>query len=237
MTRAINQKTTTIDEELRRNPLFAGLDNDQLARVKDTMRSIELKEGECLFNHGQHATRFFLVRSGQIKLYRLSPDGTEKVIDIVQPMQTFAEAVMFMESRSYPVNAEALAASELIAFDSKTFLDILRESVDTCFRVMADMSMRLRMRLGEIDGLTLQNATLRLSSYLARQLPEGSQPPVQIQLSAPKNVIASRLSVQPETLSRILNNLAKAGLISVDGRTIHVLNVDALRTYCEDPNY
>ena len=71
-TRVIHQKPTSIDEELRRNPLFAGLDNDQLARVKDTMRTVELKEGECLFNHGQHATRFFLVRSGQIKLYRLS---------------------------------------------------------------------------------------------------------------------------------------------------------------------
>lgn len=226
-------RPATLEEDLRRHPLFAGLNDSQLQRVRRNMRVLRLKEGEHLFEYGQHAERFFMVRSGQIKLYRLSPEGAEKVIEIIQPGQTFAEAVMFMEAQNYPVNAEALTRSEVIAIDNRTFLGILRESVDTCFLVMADMSMRLRLRLSEIDELTLQNATLRLVHYLVRQLPEDVSAPTEIRLPAPKNVIASRLSIQPETLSRILHNLSNKGLISVAGRTIQVHDIDGLRHYGE----
>ncbi len=219
------------DEELRRLPVLAALSDEQLARVRRAARLVELAEGEHLFEHGQRAERFFMLREGRIKLYRLSPEGDEKVIEIIRPGQSFAEAVMFMEGKRYPVSAQALVRSELIAFDNAVFLQILRESVDTCFRVMAAMSMRLRARVNEIEALALQNATLRLVNYLLGELPEDAGDSAEIRLPAPKNVIASRLSVQPETLSRILHQLCDKGLITVQGRTITVHDVPALRRY------
>ncbi|HHQ43201.1 MAG TPA: Crp/Fnr family transcriptional regulator, partial [Chromatiales bacterium] len=151
---------TVPDDELRRLPVLAALSDEQLARVRRGARLVELAEGEHLFEHGQRAERFFMLREGRIKLYRLSPEGDEKVIEIIRPGQSFAEAVMFMEGKRYPVSAQALVRSELVAFDNAVFLQILRESVDTCFRVMAAMSMRLRARVNEIEALALQNATL-----------------------------------------------------------------------------
>ncbi len=219
------------DDELRRLPVLAGLSDEQLARVRRAARLVELAEGEHLFEHGQRAERFFMLREGRIKLYRLSPEGDEKVIEIIRPGQSFAEAVMFMEGKRYPVSAQALVRSELVAFDNSVFLQILRESVETCFRVMAAMSMRLRARVNEIEALALQNATLRLVNYLLGELPEDAGESAEIRLPAPKNVIASRLSVQPETLSRILHQLCDKGLITVQGRTITVHDVPALRRY------
>ncbi len=221
------------DEELKQTLLFSGLTDTQLRRLKQCMRVIHLEPGERLFEYGETARRFFLVHSGQIKLFRISPEGMEKVIEIFQRGQTFAEAVMFMENQTYPVNAEAIVASEVLAFENKVFLGILRESVDSCFRLMADMSMRLKMRLAEIEALTLRNATLRMVNYLLRQIPEGSHAPVDIELLLPKNVIASRLSVQPETFSRILRSMSKAGVISIEGARIRVLDVEALRLFGE----
>jgi CRP/FNR family transcriptional regulator, dissimilatory nitrate respiration regulator len=171
------------------------------------------------------------VRSGQMKLFRLSLDGVEKVIEIIQPGQTFAEAVMFMERQNYPVSAEAITASEVYSFDSRGFMQVLRESTDTCFRLMADMSMRLHMRLNEIDHLTLQNATYRMINYISQQIPEGATADIEIELNAPKSIIASRLSVQPETFSRILSNLTKEGIISVHGKNVRILDVKKLRAY------
>lgn len=225
------QAPEAVDTELRRNHLFAGFDDQQMAKVKHSMRVLQLSEGERLFDHGVHADRFFLVRSGQIKLFRLSIDGVEKVIEIVNAGQTFAEAVMFMERQNYPVSAEAIAASEVYSFDNRSFIQLLRDSTDTCFRLIADMSMRLHMRLNEIDHLTLQNATYRLINYLAQQVPEGSATQVEIALDTPKSIIASRLSIQPETFSRILSNLTKKGIISVHGKQVEIHDLRKLQEY------
>ena len=220
-----------LSDELRQNHLFAGMTDEQLAPLIETLSVVKLKEGERLFERNQTARRFFLVRRGQFKLYRLSSDGTEKVIEVIGPGQTFAEAIMFMEQQTYPVNADALVPSEIISIDNQTFLEILRENADSCFRVMADMSMRLRRRLNDIEALSLQNATLRFVNYLLQQLPEDTQGPSDVQLSLPKSVVASRLSVQPESFSRILHNLSKAGLIRVKGPVIHINDPQGLRTF------
>jgi CRP-like cAMP-binding protein len=220
-----------LPEELRRTPLFAGLDEDQLARVLKTAHVIKLDGGQHLFESQQDARQFFMVRSGAVRLYLSAPDGSEKVLHLVTSGQTFAEAITFLDSQKYPVNASAVSKSEVIAFSNTTFREILQESTDTCFRLMADLSAWLKRQIDEIDALTLQNATLRFTNYLLHQIPAGQLQDVQIELAAPKHVIASRLSIKPESFSRILRNMQQSGLISVDGNTIHIKDVEALSTH------
>jgi CRP-like cAMP-binding protein len=212
--------------------LFAKLDEDQIKRVEAMSRDISLADGEALFHAGDQADRFYLVTKGQMKLFRLSLNGNEKVIEIISPGHTFAEALMFNESPNYPVNASAIGRTEVLAFDSQAFLDLLRESVDTCFRVMGDMSQRLKRMIKEIDDLTLQSATGRVAGYLWGCWEEANKVRV-IKLKAPKGVIASRLSVKPETFSRILHNFAEQGLIRVEGGSIEILDADGLYRQAE----
>jgi CRP-like cAMP-binding protein len=222
-------QTNISDSELRAHSLFAGLSDEQLTRVKEGIRLLKLAVGDHLFSQGQLADRFFLLRAGEVKLYRLSLTGNEKVIEIVQPGQVFAEALMFMDAPLYPVNAQALTVVEIYAINNKQFLNILRDSIDTCFRVMADISLRLHQLLNEIDALTLQNATLRLVNFLLSQVPGDAGNTADVALPAAKNIIASRLSIQPETLSRILHNLGKQELISVKGLNVQIHDVQGLR--------
>ncbi len=144
---------------LRQTYLFARLDDDQFQQVTEFSRTIKLNDGQMLFQAGDAADRFFLVTTGQIKLYRLAMNGNEKVIEIISPGHTFAEALMFLESPGFPVNATAMGTTELVTIDNAQFLTMLRGSVDTCFRLMADMSQRLKLLIKEIDDLTLQSAT------------------------------------------------------------------------------
>lgn len=122
--------------------------------------------GELLIQQGQLAERFFLVLSGRVKLYRISADGQEKVVEIIQAGQTFAEAVMFMQRSEYPVCAETLEAVQLVSVPNRLMLTLLQENPQACLRLLGHTSMRLHQRLGELETLTLQNATQRFALYL-----------------------------------------------------------------------
>jgi CRP-like cAMP-binding protein len=182
-----------------------------------------------LFEAGTVADRFYLVRKGQIKLFCMSAEGDEKVVEIVYPQQTFAEAIMFMKKMKYPVSAEAIVETEVYSFNMKSFQQLLHDSNETCLKLLASMSQRLHTRIDDINNLTLHNATYRLVIYLLEQLPPDAVTLSAIHLSTPKSVIASRLSIQPETFSRILTRLSAKQLISVKGNDVTLLDVDGLR--------
>jgi CRP-like cAMP-binding protein len=106
-------------------------------------------------------------------------------------------------------------------------LTVLEGSVETCFKIMGAMSQRLRGLIKEIDDLTLQSATTRLCAMLWRQAGESGDS--DIELTAPKGVLASRLSIKPETFSRILHNLADMQLLEVKGAHIRIKDIAQLQ--------
>jgi CRP-like cAMP-binding protein len=218
-------------DDLRNAPLLSGLSDDQLERVRRRAVQRRLDEGELLFTQDDAAERFYLVRSGQLRLFRLAPDGSEKVIEIVSPGQTFAEALMFLEEPRYPVSAAALAPARLIAIDAGDFAAMLRGSMDTCFIVMGALSKRLRALIGEIDELTLHTAKGRVARWLLAHCPADHRALV---LDVPKGVLASRLSIQPETFSRVAKQLATDGVIEVQGAHVTVLDREALSRVAAD---
>ncbi|MBL3529065.1 MAG: Crp/Fnr family transcriptional regulator [gamma proteobacterium endosymbiont of Lamellibrachia anaximandri] len=219
--------------DLKQCYIFSRLDEGQIARVEAMSQVIELEDGQHLFQVGDVADRFYLVTQGQIKLYRLAMNGNEKVIEIITPGHTFAEALMFQESPNFPVNATSIGGAELRSFDSQSFLDMLRESTDTCFRLMASMSQRLKHLIKEIDDLTLQSATGRVAGFLWGNWDTEKQNGNMIDLRAPKGVLASRLSVKPETFSRILHNFTEQGLIRVNGSHIEIIDAERLFKHAE----
>lgn len=138
-----------IEQALRCNYLFAHLGAENLDHVAAHSRLVRLDEGGSLFEQGDPVKAFYLVIAGRIKLYRLSPDGQEKIIEVAVPGQTFAEALMFMSRPQYPVGASALERSQVISIDTREFSEVLRRSVDTCFLVMGELSQRLRGLIGK----------------------------------------------------------------------------------------
>ncbi len=208
-------------EELRGVPVLAALDDVQLERAAVKARRLHLSEGESLFAQGDVAVRFFHVHSGQIKLTRVAADGNEKVIEVVRRGQTFAEALMFRDHPTYPVSARSVYAAEVFSLDARDFRHMLKGSTETCLLLLADMSTRLHRLIQEIDDLTLHSGTCRVASYLLSELPDGHD---FYDLHLPKGVLASRLSVKPETFSRIIRQLSERGIIGMDGHKVTVHN-------------
>lgn len=212
--------------ELQRLPLFEPLTDAQLERVRNASRERSCIAGESLFAQGDEAGSFFMVRQGAIKLFLLSREGDEKVVEVIQAGQLFAEAVMFMEQRRYPVNASALTDTELVIFDHDTFLSLLSETPDLALKMLGSLSRRIHGLLSHIDELTLHNATYRLVAYLLSQ--SGGEAG-EVRLNLPKQIIASRLSMKPETLSRILARLRAQALVEVSGDTLLLKDKSGLR--------
>ena len=218
---------------LRSSVLFSHLDERQLRVAEGLAREIKLQDGQLFFQAGDPATRFFLVLQGQIKLSRLSLQGQEKVIEIIPAGETFAEALMFGEQPAYPVNATAIGETRLLSFDNSAYLELLRGSTETCFRLMADMSARLKHLISEIEVLSLQNASYRLASYLWKRWDKARPADGCIELQVPKGVIASRLSITPETLSRTLHGFSQQGLIRVEGSRVEILDPEGLHAIAD----
>ncbi|MBV1951754.1 MAG: Crp/Fnr family transcriptional regulator [Cycloclasticus sp.] len=218
-------------ESLRKNLLFSTLDQQQFNTLVEHSSRLQVSDGEHLFHQKEAANYFFLLETGNIKLYRLSPSGEEKVIELIHQGQTFAEAVMFMQGGTYPVNAQALSDCQLIRIHMKTFLKILEDSTDNCLKILALMSQRLHGAIQEIDQLSLQNAKMRIIQFLLRDVTADTSTPHTLKWTTPKATLASRLSVRPETFSRTLQQLSQAGLIQVKGSTVTLLDIDALRQY------
>jgi CRP-like cAMP-binding protein len=221
----------TILEALGTSHLFSELTESQLDRVRRHSHITDMVEGESLFFQGDNATSFYLVLSGRVKLFRISPDGKEKVVEIIEAGATFAEALMFMDSPHYPVSATAIGPGRVIGINCKDFKFMLRESIDTCFLLLGGMSFRLRGLIREIDALSLDTGTVRTVSYLLRQAPADNNC---FELKIAKSVIASRLSVKPETFSRILKNLHEQEIVSIDGRKVTIHDRDAMTGICPD---
>jgi CRP-like cAMP-binding protein len=207
---------------IRAHHLFAGLAPPQLQRMLSCSAIEDAESGQLLFDRGQPARHFYIVIDGQVNLVLYSKSGEEKIVDILGPGQSFAEAVMFMSGPAYPVSAVAAAKSRIARFPSQEYIAILKESPETCLRMLGHLSQRLHMRIREIEYLTLESATHRLVRMIESRLPAGSEGEIVISLQESRQEIASRLSMKPETLSRILRALSDGGAIVVEGRNLRI---------------
>jgi len=213
-------------------PLFKELAPAEIDRIAAGTSEIHVPRGEILFNKGDPCTGFHLVIYGQIKLAFVTPMGGEKVIEILGPGASFGEALMFM-GKPYIVMAQALADSMVLHVSRQVVFEELERDPAFARKMLAGLARRLHGLMADVEAYSLQSGTQRVIGYLLRQ--EGDLPSeaetVTVTLPTSKALVASRLNLTPEHFSRILHELAGAGLVSVDGRDVVIRDIARLRSY------
>lgn len=219
---------------LARLPLFQELTPEQVTHIAAQTREKRLARGEMLFQKGDASRGFYVIVFGQLKLAFPSSTGNEKVVDILGPKQSFGEAVMFM-NRPYPVFAEAIADTLLLHVAKDAVFELLETDPSFARHMLAGLSMRLHSLVQDVESYSLRSSAQRVIGYLLQHCPnegngkcEGS---IDITLPTSKQIIASRLNLTPETLSRIFHDLAEARLIAVQGKQITINDLKRLREY------
>ncbi|MEW5789596.1 MAG: Crp/Fnr family transcriptional regulator [Pseudomonadota bacterium] len=215
-------------DALRRLYLFSGMEDGEFLDIMAHAAPVHLASGQLLFSQGDSARAFFWVAEGVIRLFRASPQGEEKVIELIGGNRLFAEATLFMGGR-YPVNAAAQTPARLVAIDSQNFKSWLARDTERCFRLMAGMSTRLHKLVNDIDRLTLMKGSDRLLQYLLDHSDPDDTGRQRVEWEAPKQVIASRIGVKPETLSRLLHKLTDQGCIEMSGTALYIRDAERLR--------
>lgn len=212
-------------------PLFRELDAEELDRVAQATRQVRAARGEILFKRGDACVGCHALVFGQVKLAFVSPEGGEKVIDLIGPGDTFGEALMFME-QPYIVTAEVLADSLLLHISKEAIFEELGRDVRFARKMLAGLSRRLHQLVRDVEAYSLRSGAQRVVGYLLRECPQSADADgYRVTLPATKGTIASRLNLTPEHFSRILHELASSGLIEVDGRDIVIRDATALGSY------
>lgn len=221
--------TLLIKHKLSAFYMFSELQPEQIDQLANGTKLLKPHRGEMLFNRGDQAQGFYILLQGQIKLGVISPQGDEKIIGLIQPGQSFGEAVLFLE-RSFPVSAHATIDSEVLLVNKEAIFEILDNDTTVVRRMLAGISARNRQLVNDIESISLQNSAQRLIGYLLQISAESQQPNI-IQLPANKLTIASMLNITPETFSRVMLKLQNAGLIEANGRQITITNLEGLLNY------
>ena len=221
-----------IDTLLSRIPLFEGLAPEELAKMAKGVHQIRVAKGDTLFRQGDACNGFHVLVYGQIKLGLSSPQGTEKVVEIIQAGQSFGEAIMFMD-KAYFVFAQALTDSLLLHISKAAIYEELAADHAFVRKMLAGMAMRLHQLMIDVESYSLHSGTQRVIGYLMHELPEHEQANdnVVLELATNKGVIASRLNLTQEHFSRILHDLIGLGLIVVDGKRILIPSMSKLQKH------
>jgi CRP-like cAMP-binding protein len=208
-------------------PLFQEMEAGELQRLAQGSRLRKLARGDNVFTFGERCNEFHVTVSGQVKLFAISPAGQEKIIEIVGPGNSFAEALMFTD-KPYFINAQALTDTLLLSVSKQAVVQEIEQDPRFCMRMLAGLSRRLHGLVNDVQAYALHSGLERVIGYLVRDLPEphaqasSSGRPQRVTLPVSKAVIASRLSMTPEYFSRVLHELEAKGLIVIDKRDIHI---------------
>ena len=213
-------------------PLFKELASEEIDRLASGTTELHIPRGEIIFNRGDPCVGFHLVVYGQVKLAFLSPQGSEKVVEIIGPGSSFGEALMFMD-KAYIVMAQTLADTMLLHVSKQVVFEEIERDAKFARKMLAGMSRRLHSLISDVESYSLQSGTQRVVGYLLRQDMQhsGDSEPYVVTLPTSKAIVASRLNVTPEHFSRILHDLVAAGLIEVDGRDMKIIDVEGLRNH------
>jgi CRP-like cAMP-binding protein len=201
---------------------FNMLDTAERTRILNCARPIHAARGELLVQQEDCPRGIHLVLAGRVKCFVLSPSGGEKIVRLADPGSFFGEEAALL-NRPHIVNAQAMSPSELLFVPTA----LLREAMVSSTPFSVSMSMWLATASYDLMS-TMQvqfqlSGTQRVAHYLTRLAPDDAEH-CEIRLDIDKQTIAAQLNLTPETLSRILSQLTREGMIQPRGRRGMVLS-------------
>lgn len=215
---------------LKSIPLFAALDETELNSLAACAGRRTYPPGELLFTEGEPCSGLFIVVSGRVRIFKISPSGREQVLSIDGPGGSIAELPVF-DGGPYPASASAMQNSELLFISRKDFRAICLQHPDVALKVLQVVGARLRRLVGIIEELSFTTVRHRLISWLLRQARTEGRPIERGQtfsLQASHQELASQIGTVRELVSRNIARLQAQGFIEVNGREVTILDAEGL---------
>ncbi len=211
-------------------PVLSGLKPQTLAVLLAEASVVNIRPGCALFHQGEPALTFFIIVDGWVKLYRVTPAGDEAVLNVLTRGESLAEAVAFTSGR-YPATACAVTRARVLMIPADHVVNCIRKMPDIAIAMIASTSRHLHGMVQRIEQLTAQSATQRVADFLASLTP-CTRGPCTIMLPYDKALIAGKLGLKPESLSRVFAKLRPVG-VDVRASDVAVYEMAQLRALVE----
>lgn len=224
-------KSATISQTLSGVPIFSGLTDQELEFL--TARTVEKKvdAGELVFSEGDPCSGLYVVRSGNVRIFKSSASGREQVLAIEGPGSSIAELPVF-DGGAYPASAQAVSEARLLFVSKQHFQALCLQHPDVALKVLRVVGGRLRRLVGIIEELSFTTVRHRLAAFLFRLAKTGGKKfgasGVEFSLNANNQEIAAQLGTVRELISRNFSRFQSEGLIQIEGRTVRVPDVKKL---------
>lgn len=207
-------------------PLFTGLPLNQHENLAAIALQKTFKRGQTIFSEGDEGIGFYIILSGRVKIFKLSAEGKEQILHIMETQEPFGEAAVFA-GENYPASAQSLVETKVLLFPRQAFVDLISKNPSLGLNMLAFLSRRLRKLASLVEDLSLKEVPGRLAAYLIYLSDRNAGADI-LELDISKNQLASLLGTIPETLSRILSRMGKSKLIKTSPRNIHILDHQGL---------
>ncbi|WP_170411944.1 Crp/Fnr family transcriptional regulator [Ruegeria atlantica] len=186
--------------------------------------------GETIFLQEEEAKAVHVVLAGWVKLFRMAPTGAEAVVSVFTRGESFGEAVA-LRNVPYPVSAEAVSACEIMHIPSPVLLSLMREDPEIGVSILASTFTHLHSLVAQLEQLKAQTGAQRVAEFLLN-LSDKVSGGCEVELPYDKMLIAGRLGMKPESLSRAFSRLKPVG-VKINRNHAEIADIQALRDYAE----
>ncbi|MGM0645139.1 MAG: Crp/Fnr family transcriptional regulator [Thermodesulfobacteriota bacterium] len=215
-------------EKLRKVDFFQGLSEEQFAMLAREGRVKRYEPGEIIVSQEEPVRAFYLVLSGQVKIYRSSVEGKEQTLYLFGTGEPFCLCAVF-EKQGFPANASALEPSEILVLPGQTFENLVHEAPKLVLHIILVLSRRLKESMRLVENLALKELPQRVATFLVRVAPrETHSETLDMYLPLTHRELAKMLGATPEGLSRVFKRLQNQGLLAVNGRDVRVYDWQTL---------
>ncbi len=222
--------TTEAKDVLQKTALMSALSAETAALIASTANQVTYSRGATIFHRGDPVSAFYAVVDGWVKISRVTQTGNEAVLAVYTRGQSFAEAAVFLFG-AYPANAEAACDTTLVKVPSNPLKDLILAKPDIALAMLGSMSRHLHELVGDIEALKTRTGVRRVADFLLSlsRIPEGGET---IMLPFEKSLIAAKIGITPESLSRAFSRLRGIGIEARNGH-VDIADVSALRAFAK----
>jgi CRP/FNR family transcriptional regulator len=220
---------------LKRVPIFSGLSDQEFAFLAARLVQRSFHAGELIFSEGDACAGLYIVKTGNVRIFKSSAGGREQVLTIDGPGNSIAEIPVF-DGGSYPASAQAITDCNLFFFSRQDFQALCLQHPQVALKVLRIVGARLRRLVNIIEELSFTTVRHRLIALLLRLgKAEGVQNGDSVTVTLPMNnsELAAQIGTVRELVSRNLSRLQAEGLIVVDSRALEIPSLKRLQAELE----
>lgn len=192
---------------------------------------VQFDRGQTIFLQSESADAIFIVASGWVKLYRIAPSGAEAVVGVFTKGRSFGEAAAFRRD-TYPVSAEAVTNCTLIRIEADAFLREIRKSPEAAISMISATFAHLHNLVSQLEALKARTGAQRVAEFLC-ELAHCDDGRCEVVLPYDKVLIAGRLGMKPESLSRAFAKLKSQG-VKINQNKAWIEDIARLKNYSEE---